>query len=445
MHPLLATRVFNTPLLITPEYGQVVTTVLADKLDVMPLVAEDVLKRYERPNTRAHFDKRSGIVTMPVVGGLVHRSDGPDALSGLQSYTSLHNRFESLFADDVSRGILVDLDSGGGEAAGLQELADWLPKASKQAGKPVWVVANTVAGSAAYWFGSAATRESKRFFAAHGSHVGSIGVYVQHVDMSKAVEKRGLVVSFVYAGEHKIDGHPFGPLPDSVRASMQDRVDKLYGDFVEAVASNRKLDTKVVRDTQARVYPPEEAYALGLVDGIGGLGSVHAAFADHLNRPFVGYTSGDTMSKELIYDQDALDGAKAAGMAAGKAESATAITELQSKLNAAGEERKALLSAFAQIGAGNPKVEVFVEALNEGGSVALATKMAAKFETPKVEAPKPKQSRTEADVDALMSAHAPNISADGGGDVDPQDAKAKRLVEITGSAQSYNKSKGYTA
>lgn len=444
MHPLLAARVFNTPLLITPEYGQVVTTVLADKLDVQPLVADDVLKRYERPNVRSHFDARSGIVTMPVVGGLVHRGDGPDALSGLQSYTSLHNRFEALFADSVTRGVLVDVDSGGGEAAGLQELAEWLPKASKQAGKPVWVVANTVAGSAAYWFAAAATRESSRFYAAHGSYVGSIGVYVQHVDMSKAVEKRGLVVSFIYAGDHKIDGHPFGPLPDSVRASMQDRVDKLYGDFVEAVASNRKLDSKIVRDTQARVYRPDEAYELGLIDGIGGLGAVHTAFAEHLNRPFVGYSSGDKMSKELIYDQAALDGAKAAGIAAGKAEVANTVTELQGKLNAAGEDRKALLAAFAEIGAGNPKVEVFVEALNEGGSVALAAKMAAKFETPKVEAPKANKTRTDADVDKIMSAHAPNVSDDGG-EVDPQDAKAKRLAEINGSAKSFNKSKGYTA
>ncbi|MDR6304670.1 signal peptide peptidase SppA [Nitrobacter vulgaris] len=228
---------------------------------------------------------------MPVVGGLVHRGDGPEALSGLQSYTSLHNKLQEVFADDVTRGILIDGDTGGGEAAGLEELATWLPKASAQAGKPVWWVANTVTGSAAYWLASAADR----VYAAPNSRVGSIGVYVQHVDMSKAVEKRGLVVSFIYAGERKLDGNPFGPLPDDVRASIQTGVDRLYGEFVSAVATNRKLDEKIVRGTQARVYGPEDAYELGLVDGVGGLGAVLTAFSEHLNRPFVGY-QGDIVS-----------------------------------------------------------------------------------------------------------------------------------------------------
>jgi ClpP class serine protease len=180
-----------------------------------------------------------------------------------------------------------------------------------------------VTGSAAYWLASSADR----MYAAPNSRVGSIGVYVQHVDMSKAVEKRGMVVSFIYAGDHKIDGNPFGPLPDDVRASIQSSVDKLYGDFVSAVASNRKLDEEVVRDTQARVYGPEEAYELGLVDGVGGLGSVLPAFTEHLNRPFVGYTShGDSMTKELIYDQGALDRARAEGVATAKTEARLART-----------------------------------------------------------------------------------------------------------------------
>ena len=281
----LATRLFNVPLLITPEYGSVITSVLADRVGVRPIVADDVMKSYMRPNSATVLDERTGIVTLPIVGGMIHRGGELEAASGLQSYTRLHNQLEALFANDAVRGILLDIDSGGGEAFGLAELVDWLPKASKQAGKPVWGIANASAGSAAYWLASA----TERLFAAQHSLVGSIGVYVQHVDTSKAVAKRGLVFSFVYAGEHKIDGNPFQPLPDSVRASIQSRVDSWYNDFVNAVATNRALDEKTVRDTQAKVYGPEEALDIGLIDGIGGLGTVLAAFAEHLRRPQVGY------------------------------------------------------------------------------------------------------------------------------------------------------------
>ena len=48
---------------------------------------------------------------------VVHRGDGPDAPSGLQSYTSLQNDLTVLMNDNTTRGILIDMDSGGGEAA----------------------------------------------------------------------------------------------------------------------------------------------------------------------------------------------------------------------------------------------------------------------------------------------------------------------------------------
>ena len=440
----IATRLFNTPLLLTPEYSSVVTSVLSDRVGVVPFAADEVVQSYVRPKSRAVMNRRSGIVTFPVVGGLIHRGDMEASSSGgdMMSYTRLHNQLETLFEDDKVRGILLDIDSGGGEAAGLSELVSWLPKASKQAGKPVWGIANTTAGSAAYWLASATDR---LFAAPTASRIGSVGVYVQHVDVSKQVEKKGVVVSFIYAGDHKIDGNPFAALSDEVRASIQTSVDRLYGEFVSAVASNRDLDEKAVRATQARVYGPEEAYELGLVDGVGGLGSVLAAFTDHLNRPSVGYTPhGDSMSKELIYDQAALDRAQAAGVATGKAESASAIESLQKQLADAANERKALLAAFAEVAGDSPKVAVFVEALNDGVAPATASKFAAKIEAPKAAPAAETKTATQVDADRLMQRHAPNVSDDGDSEANA-DPKAARLAEISGSMKAFNASRGFKA
>lgn len=439
----VATRLFNVPLLLTPEYASVITSVLSDRIGVQPILSVEDTQSYTRPSERAVMNRRSGIVTFPVVGGLIHRGDMEASSSGgdMMSYTKMHNKLEALFADDVTRGILLDIDSGGGEASGLAELVNWLPQASKQAGKPVWGIANTSAGSAAYWLASA----TDRLYAAQNSRVGSVGVYVQHVDQSKAIEKRGLVVSFVYAGDHKLDGNPFGPLPDDVRARIQDGVDQLYGDFVIAVASNRGITEETVRETQAKVYGPEEAYELGLVDGVGGLGSVLSAFTEHLNRPFVGFSSHGASMKELTYDQGAVDRARAEGVTAAKSESAAALNEVTSKLTAAVAERTELLAAFAALAPENPKVAIFCEALNEGGSVSLASKMAAKIEAPKAStetiAPK---SKTEAAVDALLANATPKVS-DAGGDEGVADPKAARLAEIKGSMNAFNAGRGFSA
>lgn len=152
------------------------------------------------------------------------------------------------------------------------------------------------------------------------------------------------------------------------------------------------------------------------------------------------------MSKELIYDQAAVDRARAEGVASTKTESAAALAEATSKLTAASTERAELLKAFAEIAPENPKVAIFCEALNEGGSVSLASKMAAKIEAPKaaVATLAKEKTSTEAAVDKLLAKEAANVSDNGGseGAVDP---KAARLAEIAGTVKAFNTGRGYGA
>ncbi|MCL7471520.1 hypothetical protein [Escherichia coli] len=49
----IATRLFNTPLLLTPEYASVVTSVLSDRVGVVPFAADEVVQSYVRPKSRA--------------------------------------------------------------------------------------------------------------------------------------------------------------------------------------------------------------------------------------------------------------------------------------------------------------------------------------------------------------------------------------------------------
>ncbi len=143
------------------------------------------------------------------------------------------------------------------------------------------------------------------------------------------------------------------------------------------------------------------------------------------------------MTTKLIYGQDDLDRARTEA----SAEATAAITAITSKLDTATADRKALLEAFSALAPGNPRVEVFVEALNDGASVALASKVAGRVELPKTtEQP---HSATQADVDRLLRQHAPNIS-DNGGNASETDPKAARLAELQGSMKAFNTSKGYT-
>ena len=131
--------------------------------------------------------------------------------------------------DPGVRGVILDVDSPGGEVGGLFNLVEQI-KAIRNAGsKPLWAVANECALSAAYAIASTADR----LYVTRTGELGSIGVVAVHVDESGADAKAGLSWSFVFAGEQKVDGNAHEPLSHRARATIQADVDRLYAEFCE--------------------------------------------------------------------------------------------------------------------------------------------------------------------------------------------------------------------
>jgi ClpP class serine protease len=89
-----------------------------------------------------------------------------------------------------------------------------------------------------------------------------------HIDMSKALESYGYKITFIYSGDHKVDGNPYEALSAEVKADIQKSVDKSRAKFVAVVARNLGLDSKIIYDTQARTYRADDALALGLITKI---------------------------------------------------------------------------------------------------------------------------------------------------------------------------------
>ena len=97
---------------------------------------------------------------------------------------------------------------------------------------------------------------------------GSIGVVAMHVDVSAAMADAGVKVTYITAGDHKVDGNPYEPLSADVKADIQAEINTIRDAFVARVARNRKLSNQAVLDTQARCYYAADALSLGLVDVI---------------------------------------------------------------------------------------------------------------------------------------------------------------------------------
>ena len=268
----LASRLIGTPLLIARPKLDVILSVLGPRLGLPEMNMAFPMAAQKMASTALP----TGIAVIPVVGTLVKRVMGIDAASGLTSYDEIGARLDAALADPKIAGILLDMDSPGGEAGGVFELAERVRAASRM--KPVWAHANDVAYSAAYAIAAA----GERLTLSQTAGVGSIGVIALHVDQSVKNAKDGLNYTAIFAGGHKNDFSPHEPLTPQATTALQTEVDRLYTIFTSQVASMRCLDRDAVCATEAGVYFGEHAVAAGLADAVMPFDQVLAEFADAL-------------------------------------------------------------------------------------------------------------------------------------------------------------------
>ena len=201
------------------------------------------------------------------------------AASGLTSYGHIEDQIMDAATDPAVRAILLDIDSPGGEAAGVFDLSDLVYKARSL--KPVWAVADEEAFSGAYAIASGA----ERLIVPRTGGLGSIGVVAVHVDRSARDAMEGFRTTTVYAGAAKNDFNPHETLKDGARRTLQAEVDRVYALFVDTVARNRGLTADAVRATEARLFFGEDAVAAGLADEVGTLRDSLTALAVTLAEP----------------------------------------------------------------------------------------------------------------------------------------------------------------
>lgn len=169
---------------------------------------------------------------------------------------------DSLAADDSILGIMLDVDSPGGDVDGTDDLA--IAVRAAKARKPVAAHVASIGASAAYYVAS----QADVLTTGRTAMVGSIGVYALMLDDTRMWEDMGIKWTLVSSGGVKGAGSPGQPLRDEEIAETQAIVDRFYGFFVEAVAQGRGMDEGAVRAIeQGRMFAADEAMEMGMSDG----------------------------------------------------------------------------------------------------------------------------------------------------------------------------------
>jgi protease-4 len=167
--------------------------------------------------------------------------------------------------DKRVKAIVLRIDSPGGD--GFASDMIWRELELCRQKKPVIVSMAGVAGSGGYYIACNATR----IFALPTTLTGSIGVFNFKLVTEGLYNKLGARRQAVKRGEHAdamSDMRAMTPEEDSL---MQAQVDYFYNQFVQKVATGRKMTfEKVDSIGQGRIWSGLDAERIGIVDSLGG-------------------------------------------------------------------------------------------------------------------------------------------------------------------------------
>ncbi|MDR0969085.1 MAG: signal peptide peptidase SppA [Lentimicrobiaceae bacterium] len=199
------------------------------------------------------------------------------------------------------KAIVLRVNSPGGSALASEVIRRELEIAASK--KPLIVSMGNVAASGGYWISTA----SEYIFADPTTITGSIGVFGMIPNAQKLLNnKLGITFDNVTSNKNSDFADITQPLSDFQYKKLQNQVVKIYDDFIELVATSRKLRPTFVDSIgQGRVWSGTDALKIGLVDQLGGLEQAIAYAAEKVNLEnykIIEFPEQKTMVQSLLDD-----------------------------------------------------------------------------------------------------------------------------------------------
>lgn len=209
----------------------------------------------------------NGLAVVPIQGQITKRGS---SFGGAGS-VGLRNEVRSLMSNPDVRGIMLQIDSPGGTAAGTPEFADVVFDARKSSAKPIHAFADDLMASAAAFVGLQAERVSVN----RSGEVGSFGTVAMLTDTSDMAAAMGAKVHVVSTGPYKGAFAPGAPITDEHLEYAAELVDNVNQGFVEGVGRARFGATNAAKskdlfygDEGGKVFSSGRALELGIVDAV---------------------------------------------------------------------------------------------------------------------------------------------------------------------------------
>lgn len=182
--------------------------------------------------------------------------------------------------DDDVKGVILRVDSPGGEVLASDDIANLLREFQEDSGKPIVVSMGSLAASGGYYVSA----PCEWIVANELTITGSIGVIMHGYNYRGLMDKIGLRPDVYKSGKFKdmLSGDRVqAEIPPEERAMVQKLIDETYSKFKSVVGEGRKAANDMNKDGRAlvgdwasyadgRVFSGREAKELGFVDELGG-------------------------------------------------------------------------------------------------------------------------------------------------------------------------------
>ena len=208
-------------------------------------------------------------VLMVDVSGIITSASNPNILNREKNIlSSIRYRLEKAAEDRLIRGIILRVDTPGGEVTASDIIYNEIRLFKQKTGVPVVVLGMGVMASGGYYIASASD-----YIITHPTAItGSIGVISIFPNIQDLFDKLGIKVNIIKSGKMKDSGSTFREMTSEEEAVFQSVVDELYQKFLDVVLEGRnellsQEQLKAIAD--GRIYTAGQALELKLIDEIG--------------------------------------------------------------------------------------------------------------------------------------------------------------------------------
>lgn len=220
----------------------------------------------------------SKIGVIPIKGSLTYEETGFEALCGMTSYESIQGQAEYLIKKEKVNELVLDVNSGGGQAYGCFETAQAVRNLAKNNNVKITTYVDGVAYSGGYAWASIADEVVVNPM----GRVGSIGVVLPLTNYAERDKKEGIKRIYITSGKSKVPYDEDGNFTESALDEFRKSSKIIYDEFVSHVAEMRGVDRQAVVDTEAKTFDAKTALSLGLIDSI----MTKEQFYNHINGKY---------------------------------------------------------------------------------------------------------------------------------------------------------------